>query len=228
MNEIILYVAYDTETAIAIVAALKEANYEVMKVNNNDEALKYAEIHEIDMLILDEGNEMNDYSVIREIRKSGKSVVVMILSNRMNAKDVVEAFNAGANDYITKPAQIEIVLVRIHNLFTLVSGERKGKALPITIGELTIEPKSRRVMRNSQEIHLTHKEYELLLYLARHVNEVCSREEILKQVWKYDYSLGTNVVDVYVRHLRVKLDKGFQHKMIHTSRGVGYLLEGPR
>ncbi len=220
--------ADDAESAISIVATLREEKYEVIEVFDDMEALKYAEIHEVDLLIVDQGNVMNDFSVIREMQKGRQPIVSMILSNRVSTEDIVFGFTAGANDYLSKPIQIEIVLVRVRNLFNMASIERNAKGLPIIIGELTIDPKSRRVMRNALDIHLTPKEYELLFYLARHVNEVCSREDILKQVWKYDYSLGTNVIDVYVRHLRVKLEKGFQHKMIQTSRGIGYLLEGPR
>ena len=228
VNEIILYVAYDGESAVPIIAAIREANYEVIEVSNNKGAQEYAEIHDIDMLILDQASDKMDYTLIGELHTGRKPFVTMVLSDQMKTEDIINGFNEGANEYITKPVQIEIVLVRIHNLFNLVSKEGHNKSLPITIGDLTIDPKSRRVMRNTQDIQLTRKEYDLLLYLARHVNEVCSREEILQQVWNYDFLLGTNVVDVYIRHLRVKLDKGFQHKMIQTSRGVGYILEEPR
>lgn len=228
MNESILYVEYNGGSEVPIMEALRDEKYEVMRVDNDTEAIDYAEQHDIDMLILDQANNTLDYALIREIQKRRKPCVSMILSNRMNTEDIVNGFNAGANDYITKPVQIEILLVRIRNLFNLVSIEDHEKSLSITIGELTIDPKSRRVMRQSQEVFLTPKEYELLLYLARHVNEVCSREEILKKVWKYDYMLETNVVDVYIRHLRVKLDKGYREKMIRTSRGVGYILVEPR
>ncbi|OAB25419.1 hypothetical protein PMSD_27050 [Paenibacillus macquariensis subsp. defensor] len=228
MNEIILYVAYDGESAVPIIAAIREANYEVIEVSNNKEAQEYAENHDIDMLILDQESDKMDYTLIGELHTGRKPIVTMVLSDQMKTEDIINGFNEGANEYITKPVQIEIVLVRIHNLFNLVSKKGHDKSLPITIGDLTIDLKSRRVMRNSLDIQLTRKEYDLLLYLARHVNEVCSREEILQQVWNYDFILGTNVVDVYIRHLRVKLDKGFQNKMIQTSRGVGYILEEPR
>lgn len=227
VNEIILYVEYDSGSAGPIIEALREATYEVIKVDNNTEAQEYVDIHDIDMLIVDQAIEMMDYTLIRRLQKRKRHFVSIILSHRLNTEDIVEGFNAGGNDYIVKPVPIEILLVRIQNLFHLTSNNGLEISLPLAIGELTIDLKSRKVTRDSQEIHLTPKEYELLLYLARHVNEVCSREEILKQVWKYDYSLGTNVVDVYVRHLRVKLDKGYHDKMIQTSRGVGYLLGGP-
>jgi len=228
VNEIILYVAYDGESAVPIVAAISEAKYEVIKVGNNVEAQEYVDIHDIDMLILDQASGGTDYTLISELHPGRKPFVTMVLSDQMKTEDIINGFKEGANEYITKPVQIEIVLVRIHNLFNLVSKVGHEKTLPIIIGDLTIDLKSRRVMRNSQDIQLTRKEYDLLLYLAKHVNEVCSREEILQQVWNYDFIFGTNVVDVYIRHLRVKLDKGFQHKMIQTSRGIGYILEEPR
>lgn len=227
VNEIILYVEYDSGSADPIIEALREATYEVIRVVNNTEAEEYAEIHDIDMLIIDQSmDEVMDYTLIRRLQERKRHFVSIILSHRLNAEDIVEGFNAGGNDYIVKPFQIDILLVRIQNLFQLTANNGLEMSLPLTIGELTIDLKSRRVTRNSEEIYLTPKEYDLLVFLARHVNEVCSREEILKQVWKYDYSLGTNVVDVYVRHLRVKLDKGHHEKMIQTSRGVGYILKG--
>lgn len=227
MNEIILYVEYDIGSAGPIIEALREATYEVIKVVNNMEAEQYADHHDIDLLIVDQAIEGVDYNLIRILQKRKRNFASIILSHSTNTEDIVEGFNAGGNDYIVKPVQIEILLVRIQNLFQLLSNNGLEISLPLTIGDLSIDLKSRNVTRNSQDIYLTPKEYELLVFLARHVNEVCSREEILKQVWKYDHSLGTNVVDVYVRHLRVKLDKGHHNKMIQTSRGVGYILKGP-
>ena len=215
---------YEGESAVPIIEALRIEKYEVIEVGHDIEAVEYVNIHEIDMLILDYGSAGNQLGVIRQLRTRISFFPIMILSNMMLSENIVEGFAAGANEYITKPVETEIVLVRIRNLFNLLEIQHHENDLPITIGELHIDPRSRRVQRNTQSIELTPKEYDLLLYLARHVNQVCSREQILKLVWEYDYSLGTNVVDVYVRYLRLKIDKGHRHKMIQTSRGIGYML----
>ncbi|WP_438350929.1 response regulator transcription factor [Paenibacillus sp. FA6] len=226
MNKTILYVNYEGESAVPIIEALRIEEYEVIEVGHDIEAVEYVESHKIDMLILDYGSKGNEFEVISQLRTRMGFFLILILSDIMMSEKIIKGFAAGANEYITKPVQIEIVLVRIRNLFNLIEIENTENNLPITIGELYIDPRSRMVRRNTQSIELTPKEYDLLLYLARHVNQVCSRERILKLVWKYDYSLGTNVVDVYIRYLRLKIDKGHRHKMIHTSRGVGYILIG--
>jgi DNA-binding response OmpR family regulator len=224
VNRIILYVNFVGESAIPIIEALRTEKYEVIEVDHLVEAVEYVECHKIDLLILDYGDERNDFAVIKQMRIRNEFFLIMILSHFVQSEAVVNGFKAGANEYLMKPVQIDVVLVRIFNLFNLLSIEQLENVQTVSIGELYIDPKSRTIIRNSQTIDLTPKEYELLLYLARHVNQVCSREQILKRVWKYDYALGTNVVDVYIRYLRLKIDKGHRHKMIHTSRGVGYIL----
>ncbi|AOZ91099.1 response regulator transcription factor [Paenibacillus crassostreae] len=225
MANIILYVNYESETALTTIEALRIEQYEVVEVEHDQEALSFIENNEtINMVILDYGKSRDEYSVIRPMRARIKFFPIMVLSHMELDENVVNAFRLGANEYINKPVVNDILLLRILNIFNLLSIKQLENYLPIQIGELHIDLRSRQVMRNLQAVVLTPKEYDLMLYLARHVNQVCSRDQILKEVWKYEYAMGTNVVDVYIRYLRLKIDKGHRDKMIHTLRGVGYIL----
>ncbi|MGF7047493.1 DNA-binding response OmpR family regulator [Paenibacillus sp. DS2015] len=227
MNEKLLYVGCNSELTNDAVAALKRQSYEVHLVHNYLEAIKYAEEHEIDMFILDMKDMDSDYRVIRRIRTGGRRFPVIVLSYRVRTEDVVNGFAAGANDYINKPCEIAELIARVQNLLELFSTERERYIAPMIVGDLCIEPSSRLVMRGEDVISLSPKEYELLLYLVRNVNHVCSRDDILTHVWNHDFITGTNAVDVYIWHLRLKLDKKYSHKLIHSVRGVGYILKEP-
>jgi DNA-binding response OmpR family regulator len=123
---------------------------------------------------------------------------------------------------------MEELLARVRNVLRMFKAVREGESEDtIKIGDLTIELISRKVYRKDHAIDLTPREFELLLYLARHKNTEKTREEILSDVWGYEYIGDTNVVDVYIRYLRQKMDKGYRHKLIHTIRGVGYMLKEP-
>jgi DNA-binding response OmpR family regulator len=227
VNEKLLYVGCNCERTNQTVEALNAQEYEVHLVYQDSEGIKYAEEHEIDMFLLDKTEMDSDYKVVRRIRTGGRRFPVIILSDLTRTEDVVDGFAAGANDYITKPFEIAELIARIQNLLDIFSTERDSYKAPIVVGDLRLEPRSRKVMRGDDVISLSPKEYELLLYLVRNVNQVCSREDILTDVWNYDFIFGTNAADVYIWHLRLKLDKRYNHKLIHTVRGVGYILKEP-
>ncbi|MHA0855266.1 response regulator transcription factor [Paenibacillus sp. CMAA1364] len=226
MNQIILYIHYEDEADEANIQALRIDGFEVIEVAHTIEIIKCIQNQKIDLIIIDFGHMGNDLKAMKEIRKTMVYGPILIISYDTSSDSIIKGFNAGANDYIAMPVDPRILIVRIRNIFLLVGMVNIDMYVPITIGDLYIDPNRHQVSRDDLMIELTPKEYDLLLYLARHVNQVCSRDEILRLVWKYDYSFGTNVVDVYIRYLRLKIDKGHRHKMIHTSRGVGYILIG--
>lgn len=225
MDEKLLYEGCNCELSHQTLEALNRQGYDVHLVHHDSEAIEYAEEHEIDMFLLDNTDMDSEYKVVSQIRTGGRRIPVIILSNQMSADNAVNAFATGANDYITKPFEIAELLARVQNLLDIFSTERDSYKAPIVVGDLRLEPKSRKVMRGDDVISLSPKEYELLLYLVRNVNQVCSREDILTHVWNYDFIFGTNAVDVYIWHLRLKIDKKYSHKLIHTVRGVGYILK---
>ncbi|MFW5991712.1 MAG: winged helix-turn-helix domain-containing protein, partial [Halanaerobiaceae bacterium] len=137
--------------------------------------------------------------------------------------DKVKALDIGADDYITKPFAIEELLARIRAIFRRQQHDEDEPAL-LTVNGLTIDTDKYRVIRNDKEIDLTKKEYDLLVYLAENKGIVVSREDILKNIWGYDYIGETNIVDVYIRYLRSKIDDPFDEKLIKTVRGVGYVM----
>lgn len=166
------------------------------------------------------------WRIIAEIRKEGSLLPVMVISGNRSEQEAVAAFAAGSNEYMRKPIHIEEFKYRVRNLLWLTGRRRSLEAL-LKVDGLIIDPSRRQVSRDGIPLTLTPKEYELLIYLAVHLGEICPRGDILKQVWGYHFHADTNVVDVYIRHLRLKVDKGYRNKLIHTVRGTGYVLRAP-
>jgi len=184
---------------------------------------------EWDLILLDVMlPELNGIEVLRRLRQHDQRVPVILLTARNTVPDKVSGFEHGANDYVTKPFAMEELLARVRNLLRIFRQKREGTAEDtLRVADLTIELITRKVYRKDHLIELTPREYELLLYLARNKNREMTREEILTDVWGYEFIGDTNVVDVYIRYLRQKMDKGYRHKLIHTVRGVGYMLKEP-
>lgn len=153
-------------------------------------------------------------------------IPVIFLLERYDPENVAGSFDAGAQDVVHLAEDTSIISARVkHALYCYQSGHRVQNELKI--GDMLIQQDIRQVWRAGVAVELTPKEFDLLLYLALQVNRVCSRRDILRQVWEHDYISDTNVVDVYIRHLRKKLDRGHRHKLIHTKRGVGYYIAHP-
>ena len=184
---------------------------------------------EWDLILLDVMlPELNGIEVLRRLRQHDQRVPVILLTARNTVPDKVSGFEHGANDYVTKPFAMEELLARVRNLLRIFRQKREGTAEDtLRVADLTIELITRKVYRKDHLIELTPREYELLLYLARNKNKEMTREEILTDVWGYEFIGDTNVVDVYIRYLRQKMDRGYRHKLIHTVRGVGYMLKEP-
>ncbi|GIO09773.1 putative transcriptional regulatory protein YkoG [Brevibacillus reuszeri] len=164
--------------------------------------------------------ELSGIEVCRRIREVSGVPIIMITA-RGEVPDIVTGLDSGANDYLTKPFAIEELFARIRSV--LRHRERQATQV-IMIGDLSIHPNARRVFLVDEEIILTPREYDLLYYLVQNKEQAVSREQILTSVWGFDFMGNTNVVDVYIRYLRTKLEKGTAQKLIHTVRGIGYTL----
>jgi DNA-binding response OmpR family regulator len=170
--------------------------------------------------------EMSGLEVLRRIRQVNQTLPIIMLTARDAVPDRVSGLDQGANDYITKPFAIEELLARIRSLLRQKSlQEQPATPHIMKVDKLTMDLKSRAVVRAGKPIELTPTEFDLLRFLIQHQDEVMSREQIITEVWGYDFVGDTNVVDVYIRYLRQKVDKPFTTKLIQTIRGIGYMLK---
>ncbi|SFB16353.1 DNA-binding response regulator, OmpR family, contains REC and winged-helix (wHTH) domain [Cohnella sp. OV330] len=229
MSERILIIEDEDGIARILELELKHEGYEVGRAADGRTGLEMALSGEWDLLLLDVMLPgLNGVEVLRRFRQNDNAVPVILLTARDTVPDKVSGFEHGANDYVTKPFAMEELLARVRNLLRIFKASREGESEDaLKIGDLTIELITRKVYRKDHGIDLTPREFELLLYLARHKGAEKTRDEILSDVWGYEYIGDTNVVDVYIRYLRQKMDKGYRHKLLHTVRGVGYMLKEP-
>ncbi|MBP1977167.1 response regulator transcription factor [Cohnella thailandensis] len=229
MSENILIIEDEDGIARILQLELEHEGYTVGRAKDGRTGLEMATAGGWDLMLLDVMLPgLNGIEVLRRIRQNDQATPVILLTARDTVPDKVSGFEHGANDYVTKPFAMEELLARVRNLLRIFKASREGESEDvIRIGDLTIELMTRKVFRKDHAIDLTPREFELLLYLARHKNEEKTREEILSDVWGYEYIGDTNVVDVYIRYLRQKMDKGYRHKLLHTVRGVGYMVKEP-
>lgn len=220
----LLIVEDEEKIARVLQLELEHEGYQVNVAYDGKTALKRALLETWDLILLDVMlPEMSGLEVLRRIRQDGSQTPVILLTARNAVPDKVSGLDLGANDYITKPFAIEELLARIRNLLRMRQSGGEPENV-YEIDKLSIHPKSRKVVREEKLIDLTPREFDLLLFLVQHQGEVLTREQILSEVWGYDYIGDTNVVDVYIRYLRQKVDKGFPKKLIRTIRGIGYVM----
>jgi two-component system copper resistance phosphate regulon response regulator CusR len=216
----LLIVEDDRKLADFVARGLRAERFAVDLAADGREGLSFIESSEYDLLILDlmlpwlSGTEL-----LRLVRRSHPSLPVLILTARDATEDKVEHFEAGADDYLTKPFDFAELVVRVKALLRRTPVERTDVIL---ISDLEVNRLTRQVRRGGQSIELTGKEYALLEYLLSSPSRLFSRTMILQHVWDQSFEGVTNIVDVYVRHLRRKVDDPFPVKLIHTVRGVGY------
>jgi DNA-binding response OmpR family regulator len=160
-------------------------------------------------------------SVLRQLRERKCATPVLLLSARGEVNERVEGLNAGADDYLPKPFELAELVARVRAL-TRRGGESKSTTL--RVADLTLDTLTHKARRGGHEIELTAREYRLLEFLMRSAGRLCGRMMILEKVWDYDFDPGTNLVDVYIRRLREKIDADFKPKLLQTVRGSGYLL----
>ncbi len=201
---------------------LKAEHYSVDSCYDGQEALDYLESAEYDAVVLDIMMPVLDgLSVLKKIRGKNNSTPVILLTAKDSIEDRVQGLDAGANDYLVKPFAFEELLARIRVLL------RKPAETPKTcyqIADLEVHMDTRKVLRAGKEVKLSGKEFALLRYMIQNAGIVLSRDRLEEHLWNFDYAGGSNVIDVYIRYLRKKIDEGYEPKLIHTVRGAGYVL----
>ena len=201
---------------------LKEADYSVDSCFDGEEVFDYLMGAEYDALILDiMMPKMDGITVLRQLRAQHNALPVLLLTAKDSIEDRVTGLDAGADDYLVKPFAFEELLARLRVLLRKPMTE---KATILKTGDLSLHLDTRQVFRGEKEIQLSSKEFSLLRYMMQNAGIVLSRDKLEQHVWDYDFSGGSNVIDVYIRYLRKKIDEGHEQKLIHTVRGHGYVL----
>ncbi len=201
--------------------ALEEQGYAVDLARTGREALDWADVVEFDLIVLDIMlPEIDGITVCRRLRNQGNQAAILMLTARDAVADRVTGLDAGADDYLVKPFDLKELLARLRAL----ARRRTAKTSTLKVADLSLDTRTRVVMRSNTLIKLTAKEYAVLECLMREPGCVLTRTEIAEAVWNYDVYNQSNVVDVYIRNLRRKIDDPFDLKLIHTVRGAGYRL----
>ncbi|MYL49235.1 response regulator [Halobacillus litoralis] len=220
----ILVVEDETKIARVLELELEFEGYQVTKAHDGMEGLRLYREKEWDLLLLDimlPGLSGTD--LLKRIRSGDEETPVIMLTAKDAVRDKVTGLDLGANDYVTKPFEIEELLARIRAAL-----RTKSEQQVMRMEDLTVNVNTHEVHRGEKSIELTAKEFSLLVYLMKNKRQVLNREQLLEGVWGFDYYGDTNIVDVYIRYLRNKMDKGYETKLIHTVRGVGYVLKDAR
>ncbi|MBO0998488.1 response regulator transcription factor [Bacillus sp. SD075] len=229
MSKESILIVEDEEKIIRLLELeLEIEGYQIGKAMDGIEALEAYRSGKWDLILLDVMLPgISGIELLRKIRAKNNLTPVILLTAKGSVEDKVSGLDFGANDYITKPFQIEELLARIRavlRMCTAPSMEGEDDEW-LNTADLKVNVKTREVIRGESEIDLTPKEYDLLLYLLKNKRQVLNRDQILEAVWGYDFYGETNVVDVYIRYVRKKLEYGFDTRLIHTVRGVGYVMK---
>jgi len=218
----ILVVEDEKKTAAFLAKGLREAGFRAQIARDGEAGLDAARAGQFDLLIVDIMLPKKDgWTLVKELRAAGVATPVIFLTARDSVRDRVKGLELGADDYVLKPFAFSELLARIRSLFR----RTPVKSDEIRIQDLEIDTQHHRATRHGVPLNLTPKEFLLLTHLARASGEVVSRKEIAEHVWNIDFNTDTNVVDVVVRRLRAKVDDPFRKKLVHTIRGVGYVLK---
>lgn len=206
-----------------LVKQFTKLGYSVDSCFDGESVFDYISGADYDVIVLDVMMPKKDgFTVLKEMRDMKNSTPVIFLTAKTEIRDRVFGLDLGANDYLIKPFSFEELAARVR----MVTRDFKDNVTNVfSVGDLTVDVKSRQVKRGETVISLSAREYSILEVLIRNAGTVMSREKIENGVWNYDYEGGTNVIDVYIRYLRKKIDDGYDTKLIHTVRGVGYILK---
>ena len=222
----ILLLEDDPEIASTVALELEHERYQVTVESDGLRGLAAAEAGDPDLLILDMMlPSLSGVEVCRRLRRRS-AMPILMLTALTSVRDRVEGLDAGADDYLAKPFSLEELLARIRSCLRRTRPSLTGSRLELA--DLRLDCERHEVARGGIDIELTPREFDLLELLLRHPGQVLSRETIFERVWGYDFLGNSNVIDVYVGHLRRKIDVGFEPRLIRTVRGVGYTLRAPR
>jgi DNA-binding response OmpR family regulator len=217
----ILAVEDEPRIADLLQRGLTEEGHTVTLARSLAEARRQLVDHDPDLLVVDRMLPDGDgLDLVRRLRRDGDDRPILVVTARDRVEDRVEGLYGGADDYLVKPFAFDELLARIAAI-----GRRARGPSRIEIGDLVVDVDALRVWRGGEEIRLTAQEFKLLRYLAEHTGKVVSRTRLLEGVWDLHHDPGTNIVDVYVSYLRAKIDKGRDRPLIHTVRGLGFVLE---
>ena len=219
----VLVVEDEKKTASFIRKALQAEEFAVDVTHDGNDALGMASTTAFDAIVLDIMLPGRDgLSVLRQLRERNNTTPVLLLSARGQVNERVDGLNAGADDYLPKPFALAELIARVRAL-----GRRgnEPKTIQLRLADLILDTVTHQAQRAERRIDLTAREYRLLEHLMRFPGRICGRMSILEKVWDYDFDPGTNLVDVYIKRLREKIDGGFEVKLFHTVRGVGYVMK---
>ncbi|MGL4483581.1 MAG: response regulator transcription factor [Anaerovoracaceae bacterium] len=218
----ILIVEDDKNMQRLLEKRLKEESYSVDSCNNGEEALDFAQMVQYDCILLDLMiPRVDGIEVLKRLRKNGNSSYILIMTAKDSVEDRVRGLDAGADDYLVKPFALDELLARIR---ALVRRQNDNKTTELKLDDLTVDTVAHTAKRGEETIFLTSKEYALLEYLMRNQGKVLTRTQINDNVWDYSYYTESNIVDVYIRYLRNKIDANHKNKLIQTVRGFGYVM----
>lgn len=219
-----ILIAEDEKSLNNVIAkTLTKNGYSVDSCFDGEEALDYLAGAEYDAVILDiMMPRLDGISVLKKLRASGSTAPVLFLTAKDAVSDRVQGLDAGADDYLVKPFAFDELLARIRVLLRRNTGNTENI---LRVANLTVDLNARTVFRDSTAITLSSKEFSILEYMVRNHGIVLTREKIEQHIWNYDYEGGSNVIDVYIRYLRKKIDDSYSPKLIHTVRGTGYVLK---
>ena len=220
----LLFIEDDEKIAFFVIKGLKEAGFAVDLTTNGEDGLHMGLTEPYDVAIIDIMlPKLNGLQVIEELRKNNVHIPVLILSAKRSVDDRVKGLKTGGDDYLTKPFAFSELLARVQALIRRAT--HMSSPSHITVGDLTVDINKRKVERGGTEIVLQPLEFSLLEYLMRNAGYVVSKTMIMEHVWDYNFNPRTNVVESRICYLRDKIDKNFEDKLIHTIRGVGYVLK---
>jgi len=220
----VLVVEDEKRMAALIRQGLEEAAYAVDVVSDGRDGLEWLRLTDYDLVVLDVMLPgLNGVQVCRDYRASGGRAAILMLTARDALQDRVLGLDSGADDYLIKPFDMPELLARLR---ALVRRDGPSKTPELCLQDLTLNTATKRAKRAGQSIELSATEFALLELLMRHAHQVLSRDQIIAHVWNADFDSGSKLIEVYIYHLRKKIDEGFDVKLIHTLRGMGYRLGG--